>query len=122
MTSPDAIDCIGRLRELAEENESLSAQLMSTERELEPVQARVDDFIADYEIGLWTKSQDNKDFKLPAEALRIKLAQREMPPELLGHHRGLLARRDRLKTRIQHVKTQVDAQRSILSAMKEGMV
>lgn len=118
----DAVDCIQRLRELAEENERLSQELIRVERELEPAQAEVDDFIGNYQIGLWQRSQDDKDFKLPAEALRILLAQKAMPPELLGRHRGLLASKDRLETRIRHVKTQVDAQRSILSAMKEGLI
>lgn len=118
----EGITVIGRLRELSEENEDLSHKLLQVERDLEPVQRDYDDFISDYEIGLWQRAQDEEGFKLPAEALRIKLAQRAMPPELLGRHRGLLASRDRLKTRIAHVKTAVEAQRSILSAMKEGLV
>ncbi len=122
MTSPDAIDCIGRLRELAEENERLSQTLMTTERELEAVQVEYDDFMRDHKIGLWQRAQDDRDFKLPSEDMRTALAQRDMKPELLGRHRGLTAARDRLSKRQQHIKMQAESYRTIISAMKEGLV
>lgn len=120
MTEPR--DVLRKLDELSTESDTLSTQLLEVERILEPVEAQVEDFIADYEIGLYQRSIDQDDFKLPSEALRLKLAHRAMPPELFGRHRALLSKRDRLKTRIAHVKTQVEAQRSILSAMKEGLL
>lgn len=115
------VDCIQRLRELSEELETLGAQLIEVETEFEPVDADYQKFMDDHAIGLWQRSQDDKDFKLPSEKLRIQLAHRAMEPALLGRHQGLLMSRGRIKERISSLKAQVEAQRSILSAMKEGM-
>ncbi len=42
-----------------------------------------------------------------------------MPPELFGRRTALVRSRDRMLQRIRTLKTEVEAQRSILSALKE---
>lgn len=114
-------EAMGRLNELAQELDLLSRGLLQVERELEPVAEEYQRFVDDFEIGLYTRSTEENDFKLPSEALRLKLAHRAMPPELYGRHRALLAQRERGMDRIRAVRAQVEAQRSILSALKTEM-
>jgi hypothetical protein len=117
----DAVGARGQLSKLAGELGKRSGELAQTERDLEPVKAEYRQFIANYHIGLWKRSQDEKDFKLPSEALRDMLAEKEMDPALLGSYIGLSSRRDRLRQRIADLKAEIDAQRSILSALKTEM-
>lgn len=115
----DVIEAIGALRAHADELDQLSQDLAGVERALEPVATEFQAFVDDFELGLYQRSISEDDFKLPAEALRFKLAVRAMPPELFGRHTALAASRDRLEKRIAVVKKLVEAQRSILSAQKE---
>lgn len=109
-----------RLAQLAEELDQRSLELGDVERRLEPAEMAVQAFVDDFEVGLWTK-HENEGTKLPSEALRLKLANKAMDPALLGRHQGLLHSRKRLEKRIAALKSQVDAQRSILSALKLEM-
>jgi len=113
-----AQDAMRRLDELAAELDQLSTALTEVERNLEPVEAEYAQHIDDYELGLYTRSIDDPDFKLPSEALRLKLAVRDMDPGLYGRRNALVSSRDRIEKRMRAIKTQVDAQRSILSAEK----
>jgi hypothetical protein len=116
----DVAACIERLRECADELDTLSRQLHKTERDLEPVEREYQQFVDDYAVGLWKKHQD-EGVKLPPEALRLKLAEREMDPALLGRYVGLVMGRKRAEKRIRDLRSAVDAQRSILSALKTEM-
>lgn len=111
-------EAIARLDSLARELDDMSGTLAQVERALEPVQCEYEDFIAAFEVGLYERSVSEDGFKLPAEALRVKLAQRAMPTELYGKYRALTHSRERIVKRLGHLKTGVDAQRSILSALK----
>jgi hypothetical protein len=53
--------------------------------------------------------------------MRLKLAHNEMAPELLGEWAALCASRDRMRKRITDLKSEVEAQRSILSSLKLEM-
>lgn len=103
---------------LASELDDKSKLLHQTELDLLPVEEDYRRFVDDYEVGLWQRSQDESDFKLPSEALRLKLAHKAMDPALLGRYVGLVKARRRLEQRIRDLKATVDAQRSILSALK----
>jgi hypothetical protein len=101
----------------AEELNRLSGDLARVSRDLEPIQRQYEQFVADFEIGLWQQHQDT-GAKLPAAALRVRLAEKAMDPALLGRYTGLVHSRERLQQRIRDVKQMVEAQRSILSALK----
>jgi hypothetical protein len=96
----------------------LSAALFEVNQRLETVEQSYQEFIDSYEVGLWLKAQEKNGPRLPSEALRLKLARREMAPELLGRRDGLVRKRERVKQRIGDLKTEIDADRSILSALK----
>lgn len=106
-----------RLNDLAIELGNRATELAKVERDLEPVEAEYEQFISDHEIGLWKACEDS-DRKLPPEKLRLKMARADMEPALLGRHTGLTHSRDRLQKRISTLKAEVEAQRSILSALK----
>jgi hypothetical protein len=110
-------DCIGKLRDSADELDHLSRSLHKTERDLEPVEREYRTFVDDFEVGLWRQHQD-EGRKLPSEALRVKLAEKQMDPALLGRYVGLVLARRRAEKRIRDLRASVDAQRSILSALK----
>lgn len=114
----DVADAIRKLREYANELDMLSTSLTDLERALEPVAEQVREWMDTYELGLYTHSTEDDGFKLPSEALREKLARRDLPPELYGRHAALVASRERMRRRIADLKMLVDAQRSILSAAK----
>lgn len=116
-----AAECMTLLDEHARELDTRSKELAATERDLEPVEAEYRKFVDDFEIGLWQRSQDEEGFKLPSEALRLKLAHRSIDPAVLGRYVGLVKRRRRLEQRLRDLKAAVDAQRSILSALKTEM-
>jgi hypothetical protein len=121
MTYAEAIDARARLSVLAQELGARSGDLAHVSRELEATDEAYRAYVDEYEIGLWQRSQDEEGFKLPSEALRVKLAHKAMDPALLGRHKGLCASRDRLKQRIADLKAEIEAQRSILSALKTEM-
>lgn len=113
----DVAECIAKLRECADELDGLSRDLHTTEINFETVEREYRTFVDDFEVGLWKQHQDEGK-KLPSEALRVKLAEREMDPALLGRYVGLVMARKRAEKRIQALRATVDAQRSILSALK----
>lgn len=118
--SADVGSVMVRLDDLSTELNDRSNELADTERQLEPVEARYEDEVGDWESGLWDECLTS-DTKWPPERLRQRLAHKQIDQDLLGLHRTLTARRKRLEKRIASIKTQVDAQRSILSALKEEM-
>lgn len=115
MTTP--AESMDRLSALARELGQRSNDLARVNRELEPVEQDYNRFIDDFEIGLWQKHQD-ENARLPSAAMRLKLAQKAMDPALLGRYVGLTESRKRLMKRISDMRVEVDAERSILSALK----
>lgn len=106
---------------MSQELNTLADGLAHVARELEPVQEQYDEYVADFEIDLWEKHTE-QGAKLPSASLRLQMAHRKMPPELYGRYVALVHSRDRMVKRISTLKLSVDAQRSLLSAMKEGLV
>lgn len=112
---------------LSAELHTLADGLAKVERELQGkgndggVQDEYQRFIDDYEIGLWNQHV-NDGAKLPAKDLRLQLAHKAMDPALYGRYFALVKSRDRMLTRIGTLKAEIGAQRSILSALKEGLI
>lgn len=115
-----ARESMDRLDKMARELGERSTQLAKVTRDLEPVHREYTSFVDDFEIGLWKKHQD-EDAKFPSAAMRLKLAEREMDPALLGRHYGLEESRKRLMKRISDLRAEIEAERSILSALKTEM-
>ncbi len=118
MTDPASV--MAKLDQYAAELDELSKGLTVTERKLEPLQAFVDEAQEDFDVSCWEAHRDKGD-KLPSEAVRIALARKGMPTAILSEHSTLLAKRKRLQRRIKDLADCIDAQRSILSALKEEM-
>lgn len=106
---------IERLEGYAQELDKRSNELTGTQRELDEVEPKYRDFIEAYEVTLYEKAEGSR---LPSEKLRLALAHRAMPRELLERYRVLVAKRARLQKRISDLRASVDAQRSVLSAEK----
>lgn len=113
----DPASVMAKLDELASELDTRSKELAGVERALEPVETRYEAFIGEWEYSLWEEASVS-DTKWPPEKLRLRLAHRAMPADLLGAVTTGQAKRKRLEKRIASIKVQVDAQRSILSALK----
>lgn len=113
-----AAEAMDRLDGHSVELDSLSKALAEVGRRLEPVELEYDEFIENFEVGLFLRSQEENGPKMPSEAIRLALARREMKPELLGAHEGLRRKRERLRQRIGDLKATIEADRSILSALK----
>jgi hypothetical protein len=104
----------GKAREL----DDLSKKLGKVELELESAEEAYQKFVDDFELGLWRQHVDHGAKLPPTEKLRLKLAHEAMDPVVLGRYIGLKNRRDRIEKRIKSLGKTVDAQRSILSALK----
>lgn len=107
---------------MSRELNNLAAGMAYVARELEPVEDAYTKHIDEFEVGLYERSINDADFKLPAEAMRLKLAQRAVDPALYGRYHALVKSRDRMVKRISALKVSIEAQRSLLSALKEGLV
>ena len=106
------------LNHMAQQLAHLADLSAKVERDLDATEREYQQSVDDYEIGLWQRSEDEEGFKLPSEALRLKLAHRNMDPALLGRYMGLKASRERLDKRLRNLRSQIEAQRSLLSALK----
>ena len=113
-------DVLRRLDGHALELGELSAALLKVNRALAEADRDYVAFVDDFETGLWLKAQEDGG-RLPSGELRVKLARKSMAPELLGKHDGLVMQRDRIKQRIGDLKVIVEAERSVLSALKVEM-
>ena len=118
MTDPGEV--MAKLDTLATELDQRSKELADTERKLEPIEKKYEEEMGDWEANLWDEHTASEQ-KWPPEKLRLRLAHRAMDERLLGAYGAGQARRKRLEKRIASVKVQVDAQRSILSALKAEM-
>lgn len=114
----DPASVMVRLDELAHGLDTLSKELWKTEADRALAQDAYDDFIDDYLAGLAERA-DQEGKRLPGDKdTRLSMAHRAMPPEVLGNYRKHTREAEKLRRRIADVKAQVDAQRSILSALK----
>lgn len=101
---------------MAGELDKLSKELGETERTLVDVEAGYEKFLDEFETGLWDKHLEGG--KLPPEVMRIRLAHRAMDAQLLEEYSAMIRKRKRLEKRIKALGAAIDAQRSILSALK----
>ena len=121
MTGVTPQQALQRLDTHAQELGVLSAALLKVSQQLEVADVEYQAFVDNYEVGLYLKSEAEGGPKLPSEAMRLKLARREMAPDLLGARDGLARKRERIKQRIADLKSEIEAERSILSALKSEM-
>jgi hypothetical protein len=111
-------EAMGKLDAAAQELDDLSKKLGRVELDLEDAEKAYQDFIDDFELGLWRKHLDQGAVFPPTVKLRLQLAHEAMDPVVLGRFIGLKNRRDRIEKRIKSLGKVADAQRSILSALK----
>src|SRR5881397_3054777 len=96
-------EAMRELQRLSNEVGALASKLADVNQKLEPVQQEYEAFLDDFETGLWFK-HETTDAKLPPEKMRLRLAHKEMDPELLGQHYALTNKRDRLRRAISDKK------------------
>lgn len=118
MTTP--VEALNRLSELAVEIGTRASELAEVERRLEPVAIEHDRFVDNFDTGLWFQHV-SEGAKLPSAEMRLKLAHKAIDPDLLGRYVALSNARKRLTDRIRSLRVEIDAQRSILSALKVEM-
>lgn len=109
-----------KLDEQAIELDTLSKALAETERKLEPLEKFYEEAVDDFETSCWD-AHVKEDAKLPPSELRERLARRTIPEQVLNERAGLLAKRKRLEKRIRHLGDAIDAQRSIVAALRSEM-
>jgi hypothetical protein len=115
----DPVTIMAELDNATCELNDLSRALAELERKLTPVELEVEEFCAAHEEGLWYR-HINDGAKFPPEALRARLAHREMDADLLGRWSALIASRKRMEKRISSLKAVVNAKQSILGALRDA--
>lgn len=113
----DVIDASRTLLLKARELDELSKKLDEIEIELGPLETALTEWVEDYHASCWA-AHIEEDAKLPSESIRISLAHRSFDREKYQRLLALRAGRTRRKRRISDLKEIVDAQRSIVSALK----
>lgn len=116
----DVIDASLTLQQKARELDELSKRLDQIEIELGPLEAELTEWVEDYHAKCWTQHIE-AEAKLPSESIRVSLAHRSFDREKYQRVLVLRAGRTRRKRRISDLKEIVDAQRSIVSALKTEM-
>lgn len=113
----DPLEALARLDQLARELDKVSRTLAGVERELEPVEAQ---YVAATEEHLLTlhRAALAEGIRLPREEVTTALAREAMPERVRVEYDHLMALRRRGERRLSGLKAAVDAQRSILSALK----
>lgn len=119
MTTP--LEAREKLDEQAREFGRLSSTLADVSRRLEPIDHEYEEFITNFEVALWKRFVDGDLKRLPSESMRRRLAHAEIDQTLLGRREGLHRSSARLRKRISDLRLEVEAQRSILSALKMEM-
>lgn len=117
----DVVTVRGKLAGQGSELERLSRALSDVSDRFDPVAEKYRQFVDHHELGLLSRSETDDGYRLPSEALRLKLAHAAMNPEALGLYMGLKAKRDSLQREIRDLKAAVEVNRSILSALKVEM-
>jgi hypothetical protein len=108
------------LMEKARELDDLSKRLGETEHELTPLENELTEWVEAYHVQCW-EGYVERDEKLPSEVTRVALAHRSFDREKYKRILVLRGLRNRRKRRISDIKEIVDAQRSIVSALKTEM-
>ena len=117
--SSDPGSVMARLDALSQELDHVSKELAKTEEEVEPIEAQYEERVTDWETALWDQCREDPETqKWPPEKLRTRMAHKAFDAVLLAQMTALQAKRKRLEKRVGSIKVQVDAQRSILSALK----
>ncbi len=111
---------LSTLDSYARELDGCSQKLAKVEDELEPLNGIYEEAMDDAEASFWERHEDEGD-KLPPQHMREVLARRSISPEIRSKRALLLSKRKRLEKRIRTLADLVDAQRSILSALKSEM-
>jgi chromosome segregation ATPase len=118
----DPIAVRGELNRMARELDGLSRGLAETQRKLHPVKRKYNAFVANHKAGQWAAHvADPENVKMARQDIAEILAIQGMPLELRGECEELSDKAERLKKRISDLRAEVDAQRSILSALKTEM-
>jgi hypothetical protein len=112
--------CIVKLDDAAAELGRLAGYLADVERKLEPLQEVYEQGFGDFEAGMFERYEKGEG-KWPGEETRERLYRRTLPPEARQQIDQLVASRKRIEKRLSSLKAEVDAQRSILSALKVEM-
>lgn len=99
------------------ELDNLSKNLMNAEVELAPIERELEMFVDDFQVALYEEYRE-KGERLPASEVRLALAHRAFDRDRYNRYLALKAARVRARQRISDLKGIVDAQRSILSALK----
>lgn len=107
-----------RLIDAARELDGISKLLVDTERQLEPVEDQVEDFIEAFVADLWEEAIGDPAVKFPPEAVRLALAHKAIDRDVYNRYRALKRSRVRCKQRLSDLREIVAAQRSIVSAAK----
>ncbi len=109
-----------KLDAYAAELDACSRKLAAVEEELEPLEVAYNEAMDDLEAMYWN-AHENDDAKLPPQHMREALSRKSLR-SAFSHERALfLSKRKRLEKRIRTLAELVDAQRSILSALKSEM-
>jgi uncharacterized protein (UPF0371 family) len=99
------------------ELDDLSKALMNSEKELAPIERELEIFVSDFQVALYDEHR-SRDERLPSSEIRLALAYRAFDRDRYNRYLALKAARVRARQRIGDLKGIVDAQRSILSALK----
>jgi hypothetical protein len=99
------------------ELDDLSKALMNSEKELAPIERELEIFVSDFQVAMWDECREAGE-RLPAAEIRQALAHRAFDRDRYNRYLALKAARARARQRIGDLKGIVDAQRSILSALK----
>jgi hypothetical protein len=110
-------DAAAILIKSATELDELSKALMNAELELAPIERDLEVWVADFQVGMFEDYRE-KDERLPASEIRVAMAHRAFDRDRYNRYLALKAARSRARQRISDLKGIVDAQRSILSALK----
>ena len=113
----DVTDASRTLLQKARELDDLSKRLDEIEIELGPLEAELTEWVEDYQAECW-RAHVEDEAKLPSEAIRLSIANRSFDREKYQRILVLRAGRSRRRRRISDLKEIVDAQRSIVSALK----
>lgn len=116
----DLIESSKALMDATDELDRLSKGLMQTEKGIEILEPRVEEFIEDFIAGLW-ETHEKEQTKLPPADVREKLAWKALDTDLKANYRAHLAARRRAKSRLSDLREIVAAHRSIVSAAKTEM-
>lgn len=108
---------LAELDRLARELDNVSKALVKTEQLLEPVEEEYGAAIEAKLVALHDAALKDGS-RVPRQEIVVAMARAEMPEQLRKNFDHLVALRRRGERRLSGLKATVDAQRSILSALK----